>query len=90
MKIPNLEVIRNHKLKRDREYNDQMKNDNNKKKQAKKKTKNKPQATKHYTDRTTRSQYKSERNSGTPEGSVVPAPHETPVVLLLNNMNIIL
>jgi hypothetical protein len=41
-------------------------------------------------DRTTRSQYKSERNSGTPEGSVVPAPHETPVVLLLNNMNIIL
>ena len=41
LKIPNLEVIRNHKLKRDREYNDQMKNDNKKnpKKQAKKKKK---------------------------------------------------
>jgi hypothetical protein len=50
LKIPNLEVIRNHKLKRDREYNDQMKNDNNKKKEAKKKTKNKPQATKYYTE----------------------------------------
>jgi hypothetical protein len=62
-----------------------------KKKEAKKKTKNKPQATKQKAkDRTTRSQYKSERNSGTPEGSVVPALHETPVVLLLNNMNIIL
>jgi len=88
LKIPNFEVIRNRKLKRDREYNDQKKNDNNNNKKNPK-THKLQNITQKAKDRTTRSQYKSERNSGAPEGSVVPALHETPVVLLLNDMNII-
>jgi hypothetical protein len=52
---------------------------------------NKQRSTKHYTtkDRGTRTPLKPAVNSGAPEGLAIPAPLVTPVVLLLNDTNII-
>ena len=74
-------VISSHQSK-DRQHNGQM----NKGERTNKDLQNITQKSK---DRATQTSLKTGVNSGILEGLAVPAPHMTPVVLLLSNTNII-